>query len=30
MKILNKNGLPYNSVCVLFAPGVVILPLKAS
>ena len=27
MKILNKNGLPY-SICVLFAPGVVILPIE--
>ena len=27
MKILNKNGLPY-SIRVLFAPGVVILPIK--
>ena len=27
MKILNKNGLPY-SIRVLFAPGVVILPIE--
>jgi len=27
VKILNKNGLPY-SICVLFAPGVVILPIE--
>ena len=27
MKILYKNGLPY-SICVLFAPGVVILPIE--
>ena len=26
VKILNKNGLPY-SICMLFAPGVVILPI---
>ena len=26
VKILNKNGLPY-SIRVLFAPGVVILPI---
>jgi len=27
VKILNKNGLPY-SIRVLFAPGVVILPIE--
>ena len=27
MEIFNKNGLPY-SIRVLFAPGVVILPIK--
>ena len=27
VKILNTNGLPY-SICVLFSPGVFILPLK--
>ena len=27
MKIHNKNGFPY-SICVLFAPGVVILLIK--
>ena len=26
MKIFNKNGLPY-SICVLFTPGVVVLPI---